>query len=142
MAGFSPRYRQSGDAFTVQTFTVGATVVAVGDLVKLSSGKVVAATTGTAAVGVVVGPNDHSTDMAALTINSSKVKVITDADAVYGVADANARVNGAALDMTGTTGAMGVTTDSNSDFMVVADSTATQETLVKLVADTHFHTTT
>ena len=143
---FRPRYRLSGEDFTIQKFTIGATVVAVGDLVKtdISTGRVVAATTNGVGVtvGVVVGPADHNTDMASLTVNSSEVLVITDADAVYAATDANARKNGAPLDMAGTTGAMSVTTDSNTDLMVVAPSTATQETLFKIAPDTHYLTLT
>ena len=142
--GFRPRGRASGASDTIQTFIIGGTTVKVGDLVKLSSGKVVAATTGATAsvVGVVVGPADYTTDMDNLTINVSEVRVQTDADAIYASDDANARINGAALDMTGATGAMALTTDSNSDFVVVANSTATQETLVSIAPDTHYRTVT
>ncbi len=142
--GFRPRGRLSDSDLTVQKFIVGATVVAIGDLVKLSSGKVVAATSGATAavVGVVVGPGDFQTSMDALTVNVSTVMVVTDADAVYAADDASARINGATLDITGATGQMALTTDSASDVVVIADSTATQETLVRIAPDTHYQTVT
>ncbi len=140
--GFRPRGRMSESDDTIQTFTVGATVVAIGDLVKLASNKVVAATTNATAavVGVVVAPGNFTTLMSSLTINSSTVRVQVDADAVYAVDDANARKIGDKLDIAGTTGAMTIATDSNHDVVVVADSTATQETLVRIAATKHYLT--
>jgi hypothetical protein len=138
MAGFIPRYRLSGSAFTKQDFTIGAPV-AIGDLVKLSSGKVVPATTdGGSIVGAVLGPSDYDTSMASLTNDVSKVQVVTDADAVYGVADASARVNGATLDVAGTTGAMTIAASDHAELQVVADSTAAEETLIRVVSTDHY----
>jgi len=65
-------------------------------------------------------------------------KVITDWDAVYEVYDANARVIGATLDIAGTTGAMTVAASSNVDLLVVADSTASEPTLVMIAHGEHW----
>ncbi len=127
---------------TIQPFVIGATVVAVGDLVKLSSGKVVAATSPASGpgniVGLVMGPADYRTQMDDLTINVSKVLVTTDPDIVFAADDATERFQGDTLDITGTTGGMSLTTDSDSDVMVTAYSTATQETLFRIAPDSHF----
>ncbi len=50
---------------------------------------------------------------------------------VYRVTDANARAEGTELDIDGTTGAMTLAADSDSDVIVVANSTATEPTLVR-----------
>ena len=60
------------------------------------------------------------------------MRVITDPDAVYSTYDQNARVAGATLDIAGTTGQMTLATSSNVDLLVVATSTATERTLVKI----------
>jgi hypothetical protein len=67
----------------------------------------------------------------------TKIKVITDWDAVYAVTDATLRTIGTVLDITGTTGAMQLTTDSDHDVIVVANSTATEPTLVMLQIGVH-----
>ena len=72
------------------------------------------------------------------TTGVSKIRCITDADAVYAVDDANARLIGATLDITGATGAMTVTTSSNADVLVVADSSATEATLVRFTPTNHW----
>jgi hypothetical protein len=53
------------------------------------------------------------------------------------VVDNNARLIGATLNITGATGAQGVTTSSNKEFVVVRTSTATEETLVRINQDAH-----
>jgi hypothetical protein len=60
-----------------------------------------------------------------------------DWDAVYAVTDANARVIGTVLDITGATGAQTLTTDSDHDVIVVANSSATEPTLVMLQVGVH-----
>ena len=63
--------------------------------------------------------------------------MICDEDAVYATSDANARVFGATLDIDGATGAQTVAASSNVDVVVVASSTASEPTLVKLSAANH-----
>lgn len=139
--GFTYRTGLAEGGPTIQPFVISA-AVAVGDLVKInrSNGQVAPATTNAdgLVVGVVVGPADFNTDMKALVNGTSRVKVITDPDAVYAIADANARKTGQLLDIAGTTGAQSVTTPTNNDFVVYADSTADQETLVKIAAAQHY----
>ncbi len=131
--GFRPAYRLSGAAFTVQeaVFQDSETITK-GDMVSLESGLADLgasddATLAGAAVETVVG-----------TTAVSKIRFISDRDAVYAVDDATARKNGAILDLTGATGAQTVTTDANHDFIVVADSSATEPTLVTFVEGAHY----
>lgn len=132
-AGFRFRYRLSGGAPTIQTLTFKDTeTLSKGDLVNLESGEVdLAATNDSALVGAVL-------ETKAGTDSTTTIMVITDQDAVYGVYDANARAIGATLDIAGTTGAMTVAPSSNADLIVVANSTAEEETLVRIVPAKHF----
>lgn len=135
MAGFTFRYRLSGGAPTIQTFKSKDTeTITKGDLLNMEVGEVdLAATADTALVGIAL-------DTGARTDSTTDVTCITDADAVYGVADANARVAGALLDIAGTTGAMTLAADSNHDVIVVAPSSATEETLVTFNVAKHWLT--
>jgi len=132
-AGFRFRYRLSGGQPTIQNLVIKDTeTLTKGDLVNLESGEIdLAATNDAALVGIVL-------ETKAGTDSTTIYEVITDSDAVYAVYDANARVIGAQLDIAGTTGAMSVTTDSNHDVQVVANSTATEETLVMIAHGEHF----
>lgn len=133
MAGFTFRYRLSGGAPTIQKIVAADTSFKKGDLVNLESGQADLAVTSDAnLMGAVIAT------YAGLTAGTSLVEVITDGDAVYGVTDANARAIGATLDIAGATGAQGVAASSNKEFVVVADSTAAQETLVRVNADAHW----
>lgn len=132
-AGFRFRYRLSGGSPTIQTLTIKDTeTLTKGDLVNLESGEIdLAATNDTALVGVVL-------ETKAGTDSTTTYKVITDFDAVYGVYDANARLIGATLDIAGTTGAMTVAATNNVDLIVVANSTAAEETLVMIAHGEHW----
>ena len=132
MAGFTFRYRLSGGAPTVQVLKAKDTeTLTKGDLLNLETGEVdLAATADANLLGICL-------DTAARTDSTTDVYVITDADAVYGVTDANARVLGATLDISGATGAQAVAASSNKEFVVVAPSTATEETLVRVNIGKH-----
>lgn len=132
-AGFRPRYRLSGGPFTIQTLTIKDTeTLTKGDLVNLESGEIdLAASNDTAFVGVVL-------ETKAGTDSTTTYQVITDKDAVYGVYDASARAIGATLDLSGATGAQTVAASSNVDFVVMANSTAAEETLVMIAPGEHF----
>lgn len=132
-AGFRFRYRLSGAPPTIQTLTCKDTeTLSRGDLANLESGEIdLAATNDTALVGAIL-------ETKAGTDSTTTYQVITDFDAVYGVYDANARAIGATLDITGTTGAQTVTTSSNVDVIVVANSTASEETLVMIAHGEHW----
>ncbi len=130
MAGFTFRYRLSGGAPTIQVFKAkDSETLTKGDILNLETGEVdLAATADVALVGMCL-------DTGARTDSTSDVACITDKDAVYGVTDNNARVAGATLDISGATGAQGVATSSNAEFLVVAPSGATEETLVRINTD-------
>ena len=131
-AGFRYRGRVSKMPPTIQTLTIKDTeTLTKGDLVTLESGEIdLAATDDSTILGVVL-------NTAAGTDSTTTYEVIVDADAIYGVYDANARVKGATLDISGTTGAMTVTTSSNADVTVYAPSSASDETLVMITHGEH-----
>ena len=62
------------------------------------------------------------------TVDGHIVECIVNPGAIYAVEDANVRVVGDKLDLA--SGGLGVTTDSNHDFIVWANSTADEPTLV------------
>lgn len=133
MAGFEFRYRLSGAAPTIKDLLSKDTAThTAGDIVNLETGEVQLAATGdTALVGVVL-------ETVSATDSTTRVKVITDADAVYGVEDDNARLVGATLDIAGATGAMTVASSSNKEFVVESESGATEETLVRFNVGKHY----
>ena len=133
MAGFKFRYRLCGDPPTVQVLKSKDTeTLTAGDMANLESGEVDLAATGdTNLLGVILGPIGAAVD------STTDIRFIRDDDAVYGVDDANARLMGATLDIAGTTGAQTVASSSNKEFVVVAPSSATQETLVKFNVGRH-----
>ena len=132
MAGFEFRFRESGGAPTIRTIYAKDTeTLTKGDLLNLETGEVdLAATADTRIIGIALETKAH-------TDSTTTTDVVVDNDAVYGVVDANARKIGATLDITGATGAQSVTTSSNKDVVVVADSAATEETLVRIYPTRH-----
>jgi len=125
-AGFRFRYRLCGAPPTIQDILCSDTeTLTKGDMANWDASELDLGATGdTAFLGVIL-------ETAAGTDSTTKFNVIVDADAVYGVYDANARLNGATLDIAGATGAQTVGASSNKEFVVVANSTATEETLVR-----------
>lgn len=131
--GFRPRFRISGQHFTYQDllFKDNETLNE-GDMVNLETGEVDLAAAGdTNLLGVVAEGPVVGVD------STTRIRVIVDADAVYGVYDANARLKGATLDIAGATGAQTVATSSGKEFVVYAESTALQETLVRFNIGKH-----
>jgi len=129
--GFEWRYNMSGGSPTIrdQTIYTGITLTK-GCLTNLETGELTLAVTDDAAlVGAVIEEVDNTSD-------GESIKVIINRDAVYAVTDANARVMGATLDIA--TGALTVDATSHADLIVVADSTATEETLVMIAPGEHF----
>ena len=133
MAGFTFAYRESGGMPTIvdllfkdtETLTKGA-------LLNLETGEVdLLATADTAAVGVAL-------ETKAGTDSTTRLKCIIDEDAVYSVVDNNARLLGATLDVSGATGAQTVATSSNKNFVVAAETSATEPTLVRWNVGKHF----
>lgn len=133
MAGFTYRFRESGGAPTILDLTFKDTeTITKGDIVNLETGQVdLAATNDDGLVGVAL-------ETVAGTTSVSKIKVITDEDAVYAVVDNNARLIGATLDISGATGAQTVATSSNKEFVVARNSSATEETLVRINPNHHW----
>lgn len=125
MAGFTFAYRKGGGSPTIQKAVFKDTeTLTRGDVINIESGLAdLGATADTTIGGVCV-------ETKAGTTNVSTVQYIGDVDAVYSVVDANARKKGATLDLTGATGAQGVTTSSDKLFVVAADSSASEPTLV------------
>ncbi len=115
--GFHFAYRLSGGDPTIQEILAKDTATYTRDSAAL--------------VGAVV-------ETVSATASTTMVKVIVDADAVYAVHDANARVIGATLDIAGGTGAMTVATSSNVDLMVMQTSTADEPTYVMIAHGEHF----
>lgn len=133
MSGFHFAYRLSGGAPTIQSFTIADAAFAVGDLVNLESSEIdLAATNDTALVGGVVQ------SITGGTTSTDRVEVVTDDDAVYATDDSTARSAGDTLDISGATGAQAVAASTNADLVVVADSTAGQQTLVRIVPSSHY----
>lgn len=130
--GFRYRFRMGGGVPTIQDLLFkDSETLTKGDILNLESGEVdLGATADTGLLGVA---------METLTgvDSTTRIKVMVDGDAVYGVYDANARVKGATLDIAGATGAMTVAASSNKELVVVADSAADEETLVRFNIGKH-----
>jgi hypothetical protein len=133
MAGFTFRYRLSGGQPTVQNLLCKDNeTLTKGDIANLETGELDLGATADANLVGAIQQTASGTD------STTRFEVITDADAVYAVDDDNARLVGATLDLTGATGAQAVTTSSNKEFVVVAESSATEETLVRINIGKHF----
>lgn len=130
--GFKPQGRMSGGPWTIQTFVFKDTeTLYKGDMINLESGEADLGATGdTSLVGVAM-------ESKAGTDSTTEITVITDPDMIYAVYDANARVVGATLDLSGSAGAQTVTTSSNAEFIVVANSSADEWTLVRINPASH-----
>lgn len=133
MAGARFRYRLCGDPPTIQKIKAKDTeTLTEGDMINLESGEGdLGATADTNFLGVLLGPTGAAVD------STTDLEVIRDEDAVYGYVDANARLMGATLDIAGATGAQALAASSNKEFVVVAPSGATEETLVKFNVGKH-----
>jgi len=135
----NPPYILSFQSTSTETFTVG-------DLCTVNSGLLdIADSNASTFAGVFVGAT-HPADASltapgtvASTASSTWLDVIVSPDAVYGIADTTARNAGAYLDITGTTGAMTITTDSDHDVLVIeTKKRAADETLVIIAPGEHY----
>lgn len=130
--GFRFAYRESGGTPTIRKPYFGSSItITKGDFVSIESGL------------ADLGASDDATlaGVALETVagtTAKQIAVIVDRDAVYAVDDATARKAGTVLDITGTTGAQTLASDSHHDVIVVADSSATQPTLVKIIEGAHY----
>ena len=127
-AGFRYRGRRCGGPPTIQKFVAAsAATYHKGDLVSLTTSECeIAATDDKSFLGIV----NETAVCDGVATTGTQIEVIVDEDSIFGVYDANARLKGAELDVSGTTGAMTVASDTNHDLQVYANSSATEETLV------------
>lgn len=135
--GFKFRFTlHGGPPMTQELYCKDTETLSKGDMANLESGEIDLGATGdTAFLGAIL-------ETKAGTDSTTTYVVITDPQAVYGCYDANARAMGATLDIAGNTGAQTVAASSNKEFVVVAPSSATQETLVMINRDIQFYTKT
>ena len=125
--GFKLMGRLSGGPTTIQTLKFKDTeTLTKGDMINVESGEADLAATGdTAFLGIAM-------QTLAGTDSTTSIEVCVDDDMIYAIYDPNARNAGDKLDLTGATGAQTVTTASNNNFIVIANSTADQLTLVRI----------
>ena len=123
--GFRFRGRRSGGPATIQNLYCKDTeTLSRGDMANLESGEIDLGAAGDANFLGMIQETKAGTD------STTQFRVIVDADAIYGVYDANARKKGDTLDISGTTGAQTIAASSGKEFVVYADSGADEETLV------------
>jgi len=133
MSGFAFRYRLSGQRPTIELFqSGGAQRIARGDMLAFDRGDLQLARTGD---GALVGAAIETLYGEQATVS---IRAIVDADAVYGVGDAQTRLKGALLDLSGDGGGHGVATGPNGDFVVDVDSGEDHETLVSINGARHY----
>jgi uncharacterized protein YbcI len=131
--GFRFSYRISGKSATVKTFVFKNTeTLSRGDMLNLEDGKVDLGATGDSAL---IGAAVETVDGEAGT---TAIQVIVDADAVYGVEDPSVRSKRSMLDLKGPTGAQGLGASVNADFVVDVDTSANEETLVRIGGGRHY----
>jgi hypothetical protein len=133
-AGFTFRKRLCGAPPTIVDILMKDTeTLTAGDMVNLESGEVdLAATADTNLLGVCL-------ETVAGTDSTTRVRCITDPDAIYATDDANARLYGATLDIAGATGAQTVAASSNKEFVVHTESSALEQTLVRFNVGKHHY---
>lgn len=134
MPGFHFRYRLSGGRPTVLGFVRRDTEnLALGDILNWEDGNV---DFGHIGDGALVGAALETLDGEA---SETVIHAITDGDAVYAVEDAHSRAKGDHLDLDGSTGAHRVRDGAGpqAQLVVVLDSDADQETLVRINAGSH-----
>jgi uncharacterized protein YbcI len=131
LPGFAFRYRLHGGVPTIESFIFKNTrTLTGGDLVNYEDGRVDLGVAGDSSlVGVAIETLDGEG-------RTTSIRVIVDADAVYGVHDPYQRRRGDRLDLCGATGAQGVVA-SASQLVVVVDSSQEEETLVSIRGDRH-----
>lgn len=134
LTGFQFRHRLNGGAATVRSYPRGSGIRLMrGDMLVVVAGGGVEP--GTADAIALLG--------AAIDAGASggegdaTVEVIVDGDAVYAVHDPHARRAGEKLELAGASGGQGVVAGPRAQLVVVANSAATQETLVRIEPDRH-----
>jgi RNA polymerase primary sigma factor len=129
LSGFAFCYRLTGAAPTIRRYPrLHAPGIVGGDLVTLASGSAALAATGD---GALLGA------ALAFEAGAEYIEVIADDDAVYAVEDPHRRSAGDRLDVTGSSGVQGCVEGPSEDFEVVVDSTAAEETLLRITVGRH-----
>ena len=146
--GFEWRYNVSGGRPLILTFLMkDSETLTRGDMLNIESGEVDLAVTSDAAIaGIFVGPEnpndavDGKPGTLSGTDSTTIVKAIVNPDAVYADAnDTNARLAGATLDISGTTGAQTLAASSNTEFVVVERKRqSSDETRVMICSSAHY----
>ena len=146
--GFEWRYNVSGGRALTLTFLMkDSETLTRGDMLNIESGEVdLAVTSDAAIVGVFVGPEDPNDAVdgkpgtVSGTDSTTLVKAIVNPDAVYADAnDTSARLAGATLDISGTTGAQTLAASSNTEFVVVERKRqSSDETRVMICSSAHY----
>ena len=133
MPGFDFRYRLGGGLPTVESLPFRSTrPLTAGDMVRFDAGEIAPAGTGDEdLLGVVL-------ETSAGEAQAGKLKVITDPDAVYAVANGHAHPGNGTVDLTGAPGAQGIDSGPNGDLAVVVQSDEASETLVRINAGKHW----
>ncbi len=144
MAGFEWKYNvYSGKRPLILTIIAKNTeTLTKGDIGNADTGEVDLAASGdNDLIGVINGAFDPADEVAGVVtaVNSvTRIKVTANPDAVYEATDANARNMGALLDLSGTTGAQGLTTASGNEFVVVETSLASEKTRVMIAVSANY----
>jgi len=126
MAGFTIAGRLSGGAPTIITMKAKDTeTLSFGDIANVETGEIdLGATADTQLVGPIVSATVAAVD------STTNIQVCVDPDVILQTADANARLAGATLDLSGATGAQTLAASSNKEFIVLHAKSATMETQV------------
>lgn len=131
--GFKFEYRESlAEPTILDLLYKDAEILTKGDILNLETGEVdlsVAGDSGLLGIALETGLGVDS---------ETRMQVITDDDAVYSVYDQNARLVGATLDISGTTGAQTVGATSHADLTVVEESGADARTFVRITHGEHW----
>lgn len=133
MTGFQFRHRLNGGAATVVSFPRRSGIGLMrGDMLVVADGGVQPGTADAIALlGAAIDVATSSGDGGAV------VQVIVDGDALYAVHDPHARKAGERLELAGASGEQGVTAAPQGQLVVVANSAATQDTVVRIGPDRH-----
>lgn len=138
----------SGAPATIETYAMqDSETLTVGDMVSVQATSNVGyvdlvATADNSIAGILVGAEDPDAETAAGSIVGTtvvtRVKVVTNRDAIYELTDLNARGAGETFDVAGTTGSMTIAASSNVNLIVVYNSSATEPTQVMIAPSSHF----
>ncbi len=122
-AGFKWAGSIDGSEPILRDFTVKASaVISRGEMCNLESGEADAGVTND---DRFIGPATEDVDN---TVDGHVVECIVNPGAIYSVVDNNARLAGDLVDLAA--GGLGIGAPTNNDFMVWADSSATEPTLI------------